>query len=157
MPHSIQTFPQSSLHNNNANYLLYEPNPSFVQTRIQTELPIRETKRLCSLALAHLSQVVCLTLPLETPQNKLFCSHSIVLGQQSKSKSISTLYNKRSDGGILVGVCYHDYGWVSDKLFRVCSRLSKKVLRPIWCGAEPLATSSLALLLRDLKSSLRSL
>ena len=63
---------------------------------------------------------------LETPQNKLCCSHLIALGQQSKSKSISTLYNKRSDGGILVGVCYHDYGWVSDKLFRVCSRLSKK-------------------------------
>ena len=53
---------------------------------------------------------------LETPQNKLFCSHFIVLGQQSKSKSISTLYSKRPDGGILVGVCYHDDGWVSDEL-----------------------------------------
>ena len=63
---------------------------------------------------------------LETPQNKLFCSHFIVLGQQSKSKSISTLYSKRSDGGILVGVCYHDDGWVSDELNSVCSRLSTK-------------------------------
>ena len=94
---------------------------------------MRENNRLSSLALGHLSQWCVRPLPmsLETPQNKLLCSYFIVLGQQSKSKSISTLYNKRSDGGILVGVCYHDYGWVSDKLFRVCSRLSKKVLRPI--------------------------